>query len=92
MSLNSNITEEEVEKLLCSINNAGTVDAIIWLHDVDVNSNEVIGLEIVKDILCLTISKYEETAEGRTYKAVSQFAVNKEAFQSALDCLDIIEK
>ena len=85
------ITDEDIQKLLDGSKNHKTRFATIWLSDVDVNTDEVIGLELVNDILCLTVAKYIESANDRRYEIISQFAVDKEAFQSALDCLDIVE-
>lgn len=87
-----NFNNEDVNKFLEQIKNpVNYTNSTIWLNDVDINSNEVIGLELVKDTLCLTVASYEETADARTYKVITQFAVDIGAFQSALDCLDIIE-
>jgi hypothetical protein len=95
MSLNTDrfeITDENLEKLLETIKNPiNHRYSKIWLDDVDKNSDQVIGLEIVNDILCITIANYSESPSERTYKVVSEFAVDREALQSALDCLDIIE-
>lgn len=86
------VTDEKIEKLIESIKNpANHKYATIWLDDVDSNSDQVIGLEIAKDILCITVANYVESATERTYKVVSEFAVDREALQNALDCLDIIE-
>lgn len=86
------VTDENIEKLLESIKNpVNHRYSKIWLDDVDVNSDQVIGLEIVNDILCITIANYSESPSERTYRVVSEFAVDREALQSALDYLDIIE-
>lgn len=91
MTDNSIITNEYLESLFTNSDKKHGNYSTIWLHDVDVNSDEVIGLELVNGILCITVSKFKETATDRTYEVLSQFAVDKEAFQSALDCLDIID-
>ena len=83
---------EDLNKLLDQIKEpVNHTCSTIWLSDVDVNSEEAIGLELIKNVLCITIASYEETADTRTYNVISQFAVDREALQSALDCLDIIE-
>jgi len=86
------IADSQINKLMQQIISPNNNKySTVWIQDVDTNSDEVIGLEIIKDILFITIAKYTETGNDRNYRTISQFAVDREVFRSALDYLDVIE-
>jgi len=64
----------------------------VWLDDVDKNTTNVIGLDLVGNILVLSICKYTETATGRSYDSVAEFAVDFNTFNKTIEYLDLIQE